>query len=123
MPKLIINKDKIIDACQSGFLDFIKSQESIKINGIDIPIVHPANYQGYCLVTPNCDFEKAVSELSELGLTNIIFNVNYKVDKRLANGESKSIEVYANDVQGALTIENDSFIFRIGNTFFRERWQ
>lgn len=121
MTKEIINKEKIDKTCQIEFSGFLKTQETLIINSIDVPIENSANSQGYCSLTLIYNTEKAISELLELGQTNITFNVNCQVNRKLENGDYISIDVSAFNVQGTLIKKNDTLIFQIGKIFFTER--
>lgn len=121
MAKELISKEKIDLTCQIAFSEFLKTQETLNINSIDVPIENSANSQGYCFLTLIYNTENAISELFELGKTEIMFNVKCQVNKRLGKGEYFSIDVSALNVQGTLIKNNDTLTFQIGRVFFTER--
>ena len=121
MENKIINKETINQSCQNGFIEFLKSQKTLKINGNAISIVNPINQQGYYIVTPIYEIEKIFDELSEFGEAIITFNVDCQVSKRLENGEYSSIDIYSHNAQGTLYKKDDSLVFQIDSLFFREK--
>lgn len=121
MVKEVINKERIDKTCQNGFSEFLKTQETLIINSINVPIENFANSQGYCSLTFTYDTEKAISDLFELGQTKIMFNVNCQVNMRLEKGDYSSIDVSAFNVEGTLIKKNGTLTFQIGRVFFTER--
>ena len=121
MENKIINSETINKVCNEGFIAFIKSQMTLKINGIDVSIESSKTPYGYCLVTPNQEIENVLNELYYCGQTNFTFNVTCQVCKILRDGESSSIDIYAHNVQGSFTKKDDFLGFKIDSIHFNEK--
>ena len=121
MENKIINSETIKKVCQDGFIVFLKSQVTLKINSIDVSIETSKIPYGYCLVTPNFEIENVLNELYKFGQTNFTFNVTCQVSKLLKDGESLSIDIYAHNVQGSLIKKDDSLVFQIDYIYFNEK--
>lgn len=121
MENKLINSETIKKVCQDGFIAFLKSQVTLKINSIDVSIETSKIPYGYCLVTPSFEIENVLNELYKFGKTNFTFNVTCQVSKLLKDGESLSIDIYAHNVQGSLIKKDDSLIFQIDYINFNEK--
>jgi len=121
MGNITINSETINKVCQDGFMAFLKSQVTLKINSIDVSIETSKIPYAYCLVTPNFEIENVLNELYNFGQTNFTFSVICQVNELLKDGGASSIDIYAHNVQGSLTKKDDLLVFQIDSISFNEK--